>query len=186
MPVVRRFHGSGFIRFWLAERRAATRRFAFKGRPSHGGPARGGDLEPRRLGAERGDPASAPGSEISATGFVEPYPGRAWCAHLPSGASLTRSSATSDPGAIGTCARTIVHRQPAIEALSGRLAASIWRGDVTFSSPFRHLFIRDACGWLPCPAEKGQTARGESPCICGLLPSPAERERRDSNPRPPA
>gem|GEM_PF-5781619 len=50
-------------------------------------------------------------------------------------------------------------------------------------------FRRDACGSLRTAADRGTAALGQSSCSCGscgLLGSAAERERRDSNPRPPA
>ena len=53
----------------------------------------------------------------------------------------------------------------------------------------RHMFRRDPCGSLRTDADRLPERPGQgscSCCYCGLLRSAAERERRDSNPRPPA
>lgn len=53
----------------------------------------------------------------------------------------------------------------------------------------RHILRRDPCGSLRTAADRLPERPGQvscSCCYCGLVRSAEERERRDSNPRPPA
>jgi hypothetical protein len=100
----------------------------------------------------------------------------------PTHASGTRPARLSRHRARSGPTRDALQRQRGSDGHPGGCA----RSGLSPQPPFCHVFIAERRGSLQLAAETVLGDWTAFPCYCPTLRNPAERERRDSNPRPPA